>query len=297
MAIRRVEPRSLELSLGRLRQIPEPAIRSMAASLRSKGQLSPLVAAERDGALVLVDGFVRQLAATRLSIPTLSVDVLDLSSAQMKAQLYLRNRERGLFLLEECRIVRDLVEVEGLSQVEVGDLLERHKSWVSRRLSLIGRISAHLVEEAQLGRLGGGALRKLALLPARNQEELFAAATAGELPARDVELLIELWRKAPDPQARQFLVQHPGEAIRLARGEPERAMDVRLGPGGEEVRVALEQMRRAGLRVLRRLREGLGPLAPEGIVLLAEARRKTDAEATGALRELEAWLARPGAAP
>lgn len=297
MPLGRVDPAALDLALGRLRQIPEPAIRSMVASLRSKGQLSSLVAAERDGVLVLVDGFVRQIAARRLSMPSVAVDALELSSAQMKAQLYLRNRERGLFLLEECRIVRDLVEVESLSQVEVGDLLERHKSWVSRRLSLIARISPHLAEEAQLGRLGGGSLRKLALLPARNQEELFAAATASELPARDVELLIDLWRKAPDPQARQFLIEHPGEAIQLARGEPERAMDVRLGPGGEEVRVALEQMRRAGLRVLRRLRDGLGPLAPEGIVLLAEARRKTDAEAQGALRELEAWLSRPVGGP
>jgi hypothetical protein len=296
MALCRVEPASLELSLGRLRQFPERAIRSMVASLRSKGQLSPLVAAERDGALVLVDGFVRQLAALRLSMPTVVVDALELSSAQMKAQLYLRNRERGLFLLEECRIVRDLVEVEGLSQVEVGDLLERHKSWVSRRLSLIGRLSPRLVEEVQLGRLGGGSLRKLALLPACNQEELFAVATAGELSARDTELLIELWRKAPDWTGRQFLLQQPCEALRLARGKPRPSLDVRLGTGGEEVWVALEQMRRAGLRVLRRLREGLGPLAPEGIVLLAEAHRKTDAEANVALGELGAWLERPGGA-
>lgn len=266
----------------------------MANSLGKKGQLSSVVAAERDGALVLVDGFVRQLAARRIDMPTLAADVVDLSPVQMKAQLYLRNRERGLLLLEECRLVHELVLLDQLSQVEVSDLLERHKTWVSRRFSLITRISPNLLGEALLGRLGGGSLRKLALLPARNQDELWAAISRDPLTPRDAELVIDLWRRAPDAPARQFIVEHPKEAARLARGEPEKVVDVRLGAAGEEVRVALEQMRRAGLRVLRRLHDGLGPLSPEGGGLLAEAHRKTEAEAIGALRELGAWLTRPG---
>lgn len=291
MAIRHVDPDTLQLSLGRLRQIPEPAVKAMEASLRAKGQLSPLVAAQLpDGTLVLVDGFARRLAARRLGMPTVAVEILELSSVQMKAQLYLRNRERGLMLLEECRLVRELVEVDGLNQVEVGDLLERHKSWVCRRLALIVGLSPHVVEEAELGRLLPGTLRKLALLPPRNQEDLWTAAARAELEPRDVERLVDLWRRAPEPEARRFLLEQPVEALRIARGELEALVDVRLGKAGEEVRSVLETLRRASLRLARRVRDGVGPLPPEGIALLADARRTTAAEVDQALRTLDAWL-------
>jgi len=79
--------------------VPAGAVREKVESLKSKGQLSPLVAAEQDGVLVLVDGFVRHLAATHLGLETLLVEVVQLSPVQMKVQLYLRNRERGLLLL------------------------------------------------------------------------------------------------------------------------------------------------------------------------------------------------------
>lgn len=291
MAVRHVDPEALDLSLGRLRQIPEPAIKAMEASLRSKGQLSPLVAAQLpDGTLVLVDGFARQLAALRLGLPTVAVEVLDLSPVQMKAQLYLRNRERGLLLLEECRLVRELVELDGLTQVEVADLLERHKSWVCRRLALITGLSPHVVEEAALGRLMPGTLRKLALLPPRNQEDLWTAAQRTELDPRDVERLVDLWRRAPDPEARRFLLEQPVQALQIARGEPEALVDVRLGKAGEEVRSVLETLRRASLRLARRVRDGVGPLPPEGIAVLTEARNKTTAEVEAAMAALAAWL-------
>lgn len=95
MELRSVEPSALDLSLGRLRQLPEAAVRAKEASLRAKGQLSPLVAAEHEGLLMLIDGFVRHLAAVRLGLDHVLVEVVRLSAVQMKAQVYLRYRERG----------------------------------------------------------------------------------------------------------------------------------------------------------------------------------------------------------
>ncbi|MCP3960749.1 MAG: ParB N-terminal domain-containing protein [bacterium] len=294
MELRRVEPGKLDLSLGRLRRLPEPAIAAMAESLRTKGQLSPLVAAERDGVLVLVDGFVRRLAAMRNGLDSMLVEVVVLSPVQMKAQLYLRNRERGLHLLEECGLVKELAEVEGLTQVEIGDALERHKSWVCRRLALVREVSPHLLAEMALGQLTEGCLRRLARLPARNQEALWTAAQRTRLTPRQTGQLVDLWRRAPDPEARQYVIEHPREALELAQGRAEKTQDARLGVAGAEVLGALVAMRRTSLRLARRLRDGPGELPPEGIAVLTSAHAKAHADCNDTLGELDAWLKSQG---
>lgn len=291
MELRSVPPSGLDLSLSRLRQLPDGAIRVKEESLRSKGQLTPLVAAESEGRLVLVDGFVRQMAAVRLGLDSVLVEVVVLSPVQMKAQVYLRNRERGLALIEECRLVQELVEVDRLSQVEVGDLLERHKSWVSRRLLLSRQVSPSLLADAAVGLLGEGSLRKLALLQPRNQEEVWAASQRDGLSPRDTRTLVELFRRAPDPESRRYLLEQPGDAVRRARGTPAATEDPRLDRASRELLTSLVVLRRTSLRVLARIRDGLGELPASGkqqIVEMAD-RARTDCES--ALRAVAGWLA------
>jgi ParB-like chromosome segregation protein Spo0J len=293
MELRRVPLPALDLSLARLRQVPEAAVQEKMASLRAKGQLSPVVAADQGGTLVLVDGFVRHLAAVRLGLSSLLVEVVEVSAVQMKAQLYLRNRERGFALLEECRLVRELVDHDGLSQVEVGDLLERHKSWVCRRYALLGQLSPHLVEDAGLGLLAAGSLRRLAQLPARNQEELVAVVGRERLGPRDAAAVIDLWRRAPEAEARRYVLDHPREALHRVRGGGcEAAVDPRLGAAGRELLLGLSALGQVSLRVRRRMQEGLGELAPEGVQVLAAAVRQAEEQCTAALRAVQGWLRR-----
>jgi hypothetical protein len=175
------------------------------------------VAAEHEGQLVLIDGFARQAAAVRMGLGTMAVEVVELTAVQMKAQLYLRNRERASNLVDECRLVRKLCESDGLNQVEVSALLERHKSWVNRRLALCRALSPRLLSEGAVAELGSGSIRRLALLLVCNQEELVAVSRREQLREQDTALLINLWRRAPDRKARQYLLEQPRCAIELAR--------------------------------------------------------------------------------
>ena len=68
MQLRQVDPRQVSLVLRRLRAVPEAAVREKLESLGSKGQMSPLVVAEHEGELVLIDGFARQAAAVRMGL-------------------------------------------------------------------------------------------------------------------------------------------------------------------------------------------------------------------------------------
>jgi len=296
MELREVSPGELDLSLGRLRQLPEAAVREKMCSLRSKGQLTPLVAAEQSGLLLLVDGFVRHLAAVRLGLSPVLVEIIQASPVQMKAQMYLRNRDRGLMLLEECRLVAELSDLDGLSQVEIGDVLERHKSWVCRRLGLYRSLSPHLLSDASVGLIGEGSLRRLAQLPACNQEPLVAVARRDGLSSRETAFLVDLWRRATDVEARRYVMEHPREAIRRVRAGRERPVDARLGTAGRELLESLRVVRQASLRMQRRLRDGLGELPTEGMTVLAAARDRAEDDCTTALREVRVWLSRAGSA-
>ncbi len=44
--------------------------------------------------------------------------------------------------LEEAWLVQALVREDGLTQVEAASLLNKHKSWVCRRLALLERLSS-----------------------------------------------------------------------------------------------------------------------------------------------------------
>jgi ParB-like chromosome segregation protein Spo0J len=127
---------------GRYRlHLPE-AERAMARSLERYGQLSPVVVCQRQDRYELIDGFKRLGAARTLApMSHLSARLMEADERTAKAAIYGLNRAGGRTReLEEAWIIQALVREDGLSQVEVAELLGRHKSWVCRRLALIERL-------------------------------------------------------------------------------------------------------------------------------------------------------------
>ncbi|OQB18089.1 MAG: ParB-like nuclease domain protein [Deltaproteobacteria bacterium ADurb.Bin207] len=288
MHLRQVDPNSLSLVLRRLRQVRSSAVQAKVTSMRTNGQLSALVVAEHEGQLVLIDGFARQAAAVQLGMAQVTVEVLVLTPVQMKAQMYLRNHKRGLLLIEECRLVQELCEQEGLSQVDVGALLDRHKSWVSRRLSMYKALSVRLVQQGVIDPLDPGTLRKLSLLPARNQEELMAISQHEGLGSQDTKRLLELWRRAPDMQAKRYVMEQPREALQLSRAGKSNT-DPRLGPTGTKVYEMLMVMRQAALRIGRQTKQSSGVMGEQGAKLLEQLREKTQRDCLWALGQVRQW--------
>lgn len=291
MELQQIALSALDRSLSRLRLLPERAIQRMEASLHNKGQLTPLVAARHEGSLMLVDGFVRHLAAQRLGLESVLVEVVELSPVQMKAQVYLRNQERGMGFVQECLLVRELVDSDGLQQVEVADLLERHKSWVSRRLTLLRQLSPHLLAEAGVGLLPGGSLWRLAQLPARNQEALWASAAGAGLSPRETDRLVQLWQRAREPPARRYVLEHPRDALERASGAKRRGGgDPRLPAAAQRAVAGLMAMQQMSLRLTALLSGGLGELPPEGLRALREAHQSTQQQVQQALDAVHSWL-------
>jgi ParB/RepB/Spo0J family partition protein len=205
---------------------------AMAGSLRRWGQVSPVVACEREGRLEIVDGFKRWSAAPMCGWTTLSVKVVALDERLAKAAILgLNSLQQSTRELEEAWIVQALVREDGLTQVEAGHLLGRHKSWVCRRLAFLERLSVALKEEMRLGLLGPTLARQFVRLPAGNQEAVLAVTRRDTLTAQETGALIGLLEGAGTDQA-SFILAQPREALQQARLPPTPLRDPRLSTQG-----------------------------------------------------------------
>lgn len=258
---------ALGLQLSRVRCPPPGRVEAIQRDLATNGQLTPLVARHQpQGQAQLLDGFKRLRAAQALGWETLKVGCLEATEATALAMMLSLNRRFGLSHVEEALVVRELVD-SGLTGVQVGILLGRHKSWVSRRLGLVQRLAPELWEELKLGLLHPGMARRLLALPRGNQVELAAVARKADLGVRQTEELVQLWRRAPSEEVRQFVLTHPQEALDAAKAPPKPTPDPRLSSQGQWV----QRRVRAASAAVAALAEALvGGLDSEDRVLLQQ---------------------------
>jgi ParB-like chromosome segregation protein Spo0J len=260
-------------TLGRAR-CPQPAqVARMRQSLSRHGQLTAVIAVERAGTLELVDGFKRRTAAAEMGWPELAVSVRSLDTrGQWTAMLTLNRVSGSLSMLEEGLIVRELCQ-NGLAQIEIAQVVGRHKSWVSRRLGLVERLHPELLAAVRTGLLSAGVARRLIGLPAGNQLELAAVVTQAGLTTGETELLVSLWQKTSDPAIRRFLLTDPRQAVQNARPETGSVPpDPRLSERGRRLARALAILRGVALRLI----DALQPLPPASeLALLEEALAQT----------------------
>lgn len=261
-----VEIVQISTSYGRVRCLVPRQIEQMKASLTAHGQLTALVVVKRQTGLELIDGFKRHRAAeqmgwTKVRVASMEVD----EQGQWAAMLALNRATHSMSVLEEALVLREMVTM-GMTQTEIGQILNRHKSWVSRRIGLIERLHPELVAQIREGILPPGAARRLLGLPAGNQLELATAVTHHGLGSQETELLVRLWRSA-DPPVRDYLLAHPRDALANARaGDPEQPPDPRLTARGQRLQRYLRILQGVAPRTLQMLRPSP---AEEDLLLLA----------------------------
>mgnify|MGYP002631885769 CR=1 FL=1 len=213
-ALLQVALASLDERYAELRIAQPKAEDAMADSMRRFGQISPVVAVPGDQGVILLDGFKRLAAARKLELDELTVRILPLNPRAAVAAIYGLNRSgRGLLDLEEAMVVRKLVRELGLTQPEVGELLGRHKTWVSRRLALVERLAEEVQNDIRVGLIRPTVARDLVRLPRGNQPEVAAAVHQHGLSSREATLLVNLFERASDRKQQRALLDDPRQAI------------------------------------------------------------------------------------
>jgi len=218
-------------------RLTDPAAEAdMARSLRRYGQLSPLVVCLRQETPEVVDGFKRLAAARMLGLASLSTRLLVAEERTIKAAIYgLNCTGRHPQEWEEAWIVYALVHDDGLTQVEVADLLGRHKSWVCRRLALLEKLADEVQAELRLGLVTPTVARALVRLPAGNQAEVLASGRRAALTAAELEGVVELFVATTGRAQQDYLLAQPRQALAQAGQERGWVHDPRLSGAGNRV--------------------------------------------------------------
>lgn len=267
---------------GRYRlHVPE-AERAMARSLERYGQLSPVVVCLRQQRYELIDGFKRLGAARGLAgMPRLSARLMEADERAAKAAIYGLNRAGGRTReLEEAWIIQALVREDGLSQVEVAELLGRHKSWVCRRLALIEKLGPKARDELRVGLLSPTAARQIVRLPEGNQAEILEATRREALSSAELAGVVDLWLGCGERRQQQYLLAHPREALSQAKGVTPAVHDPRLSEAGNQtskrVGLLLDGLGRMEVWLAHQGRTGL---TPEDRVILSPRFRRLSRDA------------------
>jgi ParB-like chromosome segregation protein Spo0J len=231
-------------------RLPDAAAEAaMAGSLARYGQVSPVAVCLREEKPEVLDGFKRVAAAKALPlVSSLQARLMEVNEPTAKAIILGLNGIGGRMReLEEAWIVQALVREDGLSQLQVAELLQRHKSWVCRRLALLERLSEECRDDLRLGLLSPTMARQLTRLPAGNQAEVVTAARREHLTVAEMHGVVDLIVACTNRPDVEFILHEPRRALRQAQVESLPAWDPRLSAAGNRV-----------LRQLGHLLDGLG---------------------------------------
>jgi ParB/RepB/Spo0J family partition protein len=205
---------------GMFRIVSPRADAAMVRSIRNYGQISPVVCVKGEGGYEMIDGFKRLRACRRLDKTTLRAKTMEVSARVCKAAIIQLNRSgRSINEMEEALVVQSLHREDGLMQTEIAVLIGRDKSWVSRRISLIERLSEEVQEDIRLGLISVITGRELAKLPRGNQKDAADAIVKRRYSTREAAKLIGYLLRRPGWESSVILAS-PWEVVEQRQPKP-----------------------------------------------------------------------------
>jgi len=233
--IQEIRLTEFDLSLSGMRIMNMLRILQVEKSMRLHGQLQAVVARVHEGGYQLIDGFKRYYAAEDLMMKTLQCLVLEIDLSQAKVLLLSYNRpHQSMEAWEEAMVLQDLQKAHSLDQRSLARLTGYSRSWISRRLSLIGKMDQEVSSDIMMGVLTSSHARALTRLPRGKQGEVARVIAAYRLTSRQSDALAEAFLKARNEDQQRYILTHPEQILRK---EPyqEEPCDVRLSSYGNDL--------------------------------------------------------------
>ncbi len=182
------------------RDFPAETLESLAASIREKGVIQPLIVRPspgQPGSYQIVAGERRWRAAQLAQLHEVPVLIREMSDTEVLEVAIIENIQRAdLNAVEEAMGYRQLMDRFGHTQEKLAEALSKSRSHIANLLRLL-----HLPDEVlallRSGQLTAGHARALITTP--NPVELARKVVAGDLSVRQTEALA----KTPKPEKRR----------------------------------------------------------------------------------------------
>ncbi len=228
---------AFDLSLSGMRIMNMTRILQVEKSMHQHGQLQPVIARVHEGGYQLIDGFKRLYAAEDLMMDALQCRLLEIDLTHAKVLLLTYNRlHQSMEAWEEAMVLHDLQKTHSLDQRSLSQMTGYSRSWVSRRLALIGKMDEAVSSEIMMGTLTSSHARALTKLPRGNQADVARAITSFFLTSRQSDKLVEAFLKAGDEKQQRYILSHPEQILRSDLSDSEEEpYDVRLSCFGNEL--------------------------------------------------------------
>jgi ParB/RepB/Spo0J family partition protein len=205
--IKEISIGDFDLSLGEMRIMNMSRIHQVEKSMRIHGQLHPVVARVHEKGIQLIDGFKRVYACEALLLDRLQCLLLVVDEDQAKVLMLSYNwSTRSMEAYEEALVLQDLMVRHEVDQRALARQTGRSRSWVSRRLSLIGRLDEEIGTEIRMGMLSSSHGRALMRLPRGNQASVARVIRTQNLSSRQAERLVDAYLEAEDEKAQKQIL-------------------------------------------------------------------------------------------
>lgn len=189
-------------------KVQEQGIRE---SVRLNGILEPLEVIEKDGKLVLLNGFKRIFAAQKLGIHILPWISIGKNEIEGVVNLIRQSNSKRLNILEEAKFLKSLTQENKKSYAEISCLLDKSVSWISMRIQLLKGLDKDIEAILFSGTFPVYAymyiLRPFIRMKGISQQEireLVKLLSGQNLSVRQIEYLAEAWFRGPETVKEQL---------------------------------------------------------------------------------------------
>lgn len=185
--------------------------------IRHYGVLQPLVVqACADGNHRVLSGECELRALRELGAKETKAVVVPVEDALEadKISLLLLSLRQTTHALSEGLILRELLSSGKVNQRELACLLGKSVSWVSKRLSLVQRLSEGVVHLVSARQLCPQTAQEIARLPAEVQVDFAHRVIRDHVPKSGVEKLVSVFNAPHTPASlKQAILCHPRETV------------------------------------------------------------------------------------
>ena len=183
-------------------------------SMKTHGQLQPVIARLHEGGMQLIDGFKRLYAAETLLLDSLECRLFEVDECQAKVMLLSYNRtNQSMEVWEEAMILKSLLDGGELDQRRLAKVVGHSPSWVSRRLSLISKVDEEITADIKMGVLSSRHARALMRLPRGNQVSVARVIKQYGLSSRLSNRLVDIYLSEESEEDQRRLLENPDELL------------------------------------------------------------------------------------